>query len=192
MIVSIEGTLEEKSIGRAVINVGGIGYEVFTTEAALLALESNQKIKFFTHEQIKEDAHDLYGFCLVEDKELFEKLLSVKNVGPRVALSVLNIGSAKRVKEAIVGGDAKLLQSAKGVGRRAAEQIIVELRDRLGLSPSDAAEAVAQRSGSNLSDEAVEALISLGYSPHDAAAAMAGVDKELPVESRIKQALKKG
>ncbi len=192
MIVSIEGTLEEKTVGRAVVSVTGIGYEVFTTDDTLASVDQNQKIKLYIHEQIKEDVHDLYGFLFFEEKELFEKLLSVKNVGPRVALSVLNIGSAEKVKGAIVGGDAVLLQSAKGVGRRAAEQIIVELRDRLGLSSSDAAEAVAQRSGGNLSDEAVEALMSLGYSSHDASAALAGIDKEIPVEARIKQALKKG
>lgn len=191
MIASIEGFVEYRSAGRAVINVNGVGYEVFLTDTGLVGLQNGEKAKLLIHEQIKEDAHDLYGFALSEEKELFEKLLSVKNVGPRVALAVLNVGDAKTVREAIAGGDAKLLQSAKGVGRRAAEQIIVELRDKVGLSSSDAAEAIAGRGGTGGDlDEAAEALVSLGYSAYDAKAALAAIDPELPLEERIKQVLK--
>lgn len=191
MISSIFGKVEDKLADRLVINVGGIGYEVFVTDAANSTLDKESSIKLFVKEQIKEDAHDLYGFISLEEKLLFEKLLSVKNVGPKVALSLLNIGSSERLRQAIAGGDIKLLQSAKGVGRRAAEQIVVELRDKVGLLSSASAEAIVGRGGNELdNDEAVEALVSLGYSLYDAKTALTGIDTNLSTEARIKQALK--
>jgi Holliday junction DNA helicase RuvA len=190
MIALIEGSVEEKSPGRAIINVNGIGYEVFVNDNSLSVLQQGETVKMYVREQIKEDAFDLYGFISTSEKELFEKLLSVKNVGPRVAMAVLNIGSAETVRQAIAGGDTKMLQSAKGVGRRAAEQIVVELRDKVGLSASTEAEAIVNRSGFGGGDEAAEALISLGYSTADANMALNGVDPSLSVEERIKQALK--
>ncbi|MGH7233936.1 MAG: Holliday junction branch migration protein RuvA [Candidatus Saccharimonadales bacterium] len=190
MIASIEGIVEAKTLDRVVICASGIGYEIYVTDITLSGLEKDKPAKLFIREQIKEDAHDLYGFLSMEAKQLFEKLLSVKNVGPKVALSVLNIGSSEKVRMAIASGDVLVLQSAKGVGRRAAEQIVVELRDKVGLAPTSGAEAVVGRSGDQEGDEAVEALVSLGYSIYDARTSLAGIDSTLPVEDRIKQALK--
>ena len=102
----------------------------------------------------------------------------------------LDIGNAAGVRGAIAAGDVKLLQSAKGVGKRAAEQIVVELRDKVGLAASDTAENIATRPGINTQDEAVEALVSLGYSPQDAMLALKDVDVDLSTEERIKLALK--
>ncbi len=102
----------------------------------------------------------------------------------------MDIGNAAGVRGAIAAGDVKLLQSAKGVGKRAAEQIVVELRDKVGLATTDAAENIVGRPGINTQDEAVEALISLGYSPQDATLALKDVNLELSVEDRIKLALK--
>jgi Holliday junction DNA helicase RuvA len=190
MIASITGLVEEKLIDRAVVNVYGIGYEVFITEILLSKLDTGQNIKFFIYEQIKEDTHDLFGFLTINEKQLFEKLLSVKNVGPRVAMAVLNIGQVDIVQQAIAGGDARLLQTAKGVGRRAAEQIIVELRDKVGLISSSTAEAIVGRGGVSEDDEAVTALVSLGYSIYDARSALSDIDQNLKLEERITLALK--
>jgi len=190
MIASIAGLVEEKLIDRAVVNVYGIGYEVFITEMLLSKLDTGQNIKFFIYEQIKEDTHDLFGFLTINEKQLFEKLLSVKNVGPRVAMAVLNIGQVDIVQQAIAGGDARLLQTAKGVGRRAAEQIIVELRDKVGLISSSTAEAIVGRGGATEDDEAVTALVSLGYSIYDARNALSDIDQNLKLEERITLALK--
>lgn len=192
MIASLEGLVESKDLGQTVINIHGVGYEVFISDATSSSLEQGKSAKLFIHEQIKEDVHDLYGFLNRNEKQLFESLLSVKNVGPKVAISVLNIGSAASVREAIAGGDAKQLQSAKGVGRRAAEQIIVELRDKVGLISTNEAEAIVGRSGEGDGDEAVEALVSLGFNPYDAKAALSKVDRDLPLEDRIKLALRTG
>jgi len=191
MIGSLEGLVQEKEIDRAIINVQGVGYEVFISDPLSRYLEVGSVVRLLIHEQIKEDAHDLYGFMQKEDKQLFEKLLSVKNVGPKVALSVLNIGSIESIKSAIAGGDVKMLQTAKGIGKRASEQIIVELRDKIGLVATSNAEAIVNRSSESENDEAIQALVSLGFSLYDARLALADVDPQLPVEARITKALKR-
>jgi Holliday junction DNA helicase RuvA len=147
-------------------------------------------LKVYIYENIKEDTHDLFGFTSIENKKLFEQLLSVKNVGPKVAMSILEIGSVAEVRTAIAGGDVKRLQSAKGVGKRAAEQIVVELRDKVGLMVASSAEDIVSRSGIDSSDEAVQALTALGYSELDATLALKSIDTKLPIEERIKLALK--
>ena len=192
MIAIIRGTVDYKLIDRIVIDVHGVGYEVFINDTFLGDTNKGHDVKLYIREQIKEDAHDLYGFASIEEKQLFEKLLSVKNVGPRVAMAVLNIGQSEKVRQAIAGGDTNLLQTAKGVGRRAAEQIVVELRDKVGLVSSSTADAIAGRGGDIEKDEAVEALVSLGYNIYDARTALSGVSKDLSLEDRVKQALKGG
>jgi len=191
MIATIEGIVDFKQIDRIILNVNGLGYEVFMSDIVINKITNGQKLKVYIYEQIKEDVHDLYGFISQEDKKLFTQLLSVKNVGPRVAMAVLNIDSASKIRQAIAGGDIALLQTAKGVGRRAAEQIVVELRDKIGLSSTADAEAIVARSADEIShDEAVQALVSLGYSQYDAKLALANIDTNLPIEERITQALK--
>lgn len=173
-----------------VVECAGVGYGVLVTNADFGALTLNQQTKLYIHEHIKEDAHDLYGFVSPDTKALFEQLLSVKNVGPKVALAVLDTGTADAVKIAISQGDVKQLQTAKGVGKRAAEQIVVELRDKVGAPVGDAAENIISRSGINQNDEALQALISLGYTEADAALSLAEIDPLLSTEDRIKAALK--
>lgn len=190
MIATLRGIISEKSASGVVVECAGVGYGVQVTAADHGSLPISQDAKLYIHEHIKEDAHDLIGFTSMESKSLFEQLLSVKNVGPKVALAVLDIGSADVVKTAIAGGDVKLLQSAKGVGKRAAEQMVVELRDKVGAPVGDAAEGLVNRSGINQSDEALQALVALGYTDADAQAALEAVDASLSTEERIKQALK--
>ena len=189
MIAKLSGMVEEKFVDHIVIDVSGVGYGVKISTADYGTLKKGDIIKLYIYEHIKEDAHDLYGFKALESKQLFEQLLSVKNVGPKVALAVLDLGTVSEVSRAISGGEVKTLQTAKGVGKRAAEQIIVELRDKVGL-PSEDAEGVVGRSGIGAQDEATQALVALGYSDADAQRLLAKIDKDLPVEERIKQALK--
>ncbi len=191
MIATLEGLISETTLGTVVLEVQGIGYGLFVTNEDLTESSVGQKAKLYVYEYIREQARDLYGFRLKDTKYLFEQLLSVKNVGPKVALAVLDIGSSPKVREAIASGDVKLLQSAKGVGKRAAEQIVVELRDKVGRLSSDTAEDIVNRPGIQAKDEAVEALISLGYSPQDAITALYKIDSALPVEDRIRLALKR-
>lgn len=190
MIATLEGIISEKIGQEAVVLIGGVGYGVLLTTSSLDRLVTGDKSKLYIYENIKEEAHDLFGFLLLDDKKLFEQLLSVKNVGPKSAMSVLDIGSANEVRAAIASGDVKRLQSAKGVGKRAAEQMVVELRDKVGLISTDSAEDIVTRGGINANDEAVMALISLGYSEVDAMLALKNIDPAFSTEDRIKQALK--
>lgn len=190
MIHRLRGVVVEKDTN-IVVECGGVGYGILVPLSDFGAMQLNNEATLYIHEHIKEDAHDLYGFTEKQTKELFEQLLSVKNVGPKVALAVLDVGPATSVRVAIAEGDVKLLQTAKGVGKRAAEQIVVELRDKMGSPVGDAAESLISRAGINQNDEAFQALVSLGYTEADAQAALQDVDSSLPAEIRIKQALKK-
>ena len=192
MIATLNGTVTEASNNRIVLEIQGVGYGVLLAESDYSKVVIDSKLKLYIHEHIKEDQHDLIGFTTIQTKQLFEQLLSVKNVGPKVALSLLDIGGEASVKLAISSGDVKKLQTAKGVGKRAAEQIIVELRDKVGLPTSGDAEDVINRAGINQNDPAVQALIALGYSDFDAQKALLGVSKDISVEDRVKLALKNG
>lgn len=190
MIATLKGKVDEKLADIVVIDVLGVGYGVYMTNSDANKLIIGDSTKLYVYEQIKEDTHSLFGFVSLGDKKLFEQLLSVKNVGPKVAMGVLDIGSADRVRTAIVSGDVKQLQTAKGVGKRAAEQIIVELRDKVGMAVTGSAEDIVTRNGVNTNDEAVQGLISLGYTELDASLALKDIDVELSTEDRIMLALK--
>lgn len=190
MIATLRGTVTDVYSDKIVLEVGGVGYGVLVTTADHGSLASGKEIKLYIYENIKEDTYDLIGFLSVDSKQLFEQLLSVKNVGPKVALSVLDLGDAHTVRQSIAGGNVKFLQTAKGVGKRAAEQIVVELRDKVGAPVGDAAESLIGRAGVNQQDEAVQALVMLGYSDSDAQQALTGIDESLSVEERIRLALK--
>ena len=190
MIGSLRGNAEKQVDGTVILEVNGVGYAVVVSIEDYGRLYDNKEAKLYIHEHIREQAHDLFGFSDLNTKKLFEQLLGVKNVGPKVAMAVLDIGNAAAVRGAIAGGDVKMLQSAKGVGKRAAEQIIVELRDKVGLASSMEAEQLITRSGVNVHDEALQALISLGYSELDAVTALQEIDPSLSTEERIKLALR--
>lgn len=190
MIATLRGVVSEKLSDVVVIDVGGVGYGINMTAGDGDRLQVGSEAKIYIFEQIKEDTHGLFGFLALGDKRLFEQLLSVKNVGPKVAMSILDIGSSDVVRSAIASGDVKRLQTAKGVGKRAAEQVVVELRDKVGLMVSGSAEDIVTRSGVNVADEAVQALMALGYSEIDASLALKDIDATLATEERITLALK--
>lgn len=189
MIATLTGTVTEKLHDAVIVDVLGVGYGVTMAVPIIDGLQIGTEAKVYIYEQIKEDAHTLYGFLSLEDKKLFEQLLRVKNVGPKVAIAVLAIGNSAAVRAAIAGGDVSMLQTAKGVGKRAAEQIIVELRDKMGMIAAADAEAIVNRAGEGALDEAAQALVALGYSESDAHYALQDIDTDLPLEDRIKQAL---
>ncbi len=190
MIATLSGIISEKFEDSVVLDVAGIGYGLLVTVEDYGRLATGEAAKVYVHEHIREDSHDLYGFISRDTQRLFEQLLSVKNVGPKVALAVLGIGSSATVRGALAAGDVKLLQTAKGVGKRAAEQMVVELRDKVGLVAGTEAEGIVTRGGVNTADEAVQGLMALGYSDADAQRALQDIDPSLPIEERIKLALK--
>lgn len=189
MIATLTGTVAEKLGDVVVIETHGVGYGLLVPVEDYSQLSTGDSTKVYIHEHIRENAHDLYGFTKLDSKKLFEQLLDVTGVGPKMALSILSIGSANDVRAAIANGDTKYIQAANGVGKRVAERLVVELKDKVGLVASDDATLFLQAT-SLLQDEAAQALVALGYSPQDASMALAGVDPNLSVEARIKQALK--
>lgn len=191
MIATLTGLVAEKTSDAVVLDVSGVGYGVLVTGEDYGRLGAGDLTKLYIYEHIRENAHDLYGFMRTETKELFELLLGVNGVGPKMALSVLSIGTAAEVQQGIAAGDVKFIQRASGVGKRVAERVVVELKDKVGLEGVDlAAAGLLQSERALAQDEAAEALMALGYSPQDAAKALAGVDPGLPTEERIKRALK--
>ncbi len=187
MIAHVSGEVVEKFDNTLIIDVGGLGYEVLVSggdfESALL----HDQVKLYTHDHLRENAHDLFGFTSLAAKKLFLLLTSVSGVGPRMALSILSLGSAEQVRSAIAGGDIAYVQQAAGVGKRIAERVTNELRDKVGLPTVQSAGAPAQLVGS---DDALDALVALGYTLHHATHALSKVDAGLDIQARIKQALK--
>src|SRR6185437_5152174 len=137
MIATLTGTVAEKLADVVVLDVGGIGYGLITTGEDYGQLAQGQRAKVYVHEHIREQGYDLFGFLLLDTKQLFEQLLNVNGVGPKMAISVLSIGTANEVRQAIATGDTKFIQRAAGVGKRVAERIVVELKDKVGLEGVD-------------------------------------------------------
>lgn len=191
MIATLRGVVAEVSTTEVVLECGGVGYGLLMTGTDIGILQSGQEAHVYIYEHIKEDAHNLYGFLSRDTKGLFKQLLTVKNVGPKGAMAILDIDQVPGVRQAIAEGDIKKLQSAKGVGKRAAEQIVVELRDKVGIVASDQADSIVSRGGVRQDDDALLGLVALGFSDADALEALADIDRDLPSEDRIKQALKK-
>lgn len=191
MISYLHGVVAEKGLSTAVIDVNGLGYGVYLSNEDLNALTQDEKTKVYVYEHVREQAYDLYGFLDTKTKHLFEQLLGVNGVGPRMALNMLSIGSVDSVRRAIAEGDVKYIQRATGVGKRVAERVVVDLKDKIGLLASDDATAFLREGGAS-DDEATQALIELGYSAVDATKALHGIDSKLSTEQRVRQALKGG
>ncbi|MEI7682769.1 MAG: Holliday junction branch migration protein RuvA [Candidatus Saccharibacteria bacterium] len=191
MIATLEGTVSEKLQDIVVLNIRGVGYGILVPAGDFGQLVVGQAAKAYIYEHIRESSHDLFGFCKLDTKNLFEQLLSVNGIGPRMALNMLSIGSAGEVRRAIAGGDTKFIQQANGVGKRVAERVVVELKDKVGLDGVDLSSTGMLQSEAMLSqDEAVEALMALGYTALDAAKALDNIPDNLPTPERIKQALR--
>jgi Holliday junction DNA helicase RuvA len=188
MIALLEGIVSEHIGDMVVISCAGVGYGVWVTVEDQGRLVNGAPAKVYVYEHIREQSHDLFGFVDISTKQLFELLLTVNGVGPKMALSVLSVAPADEVKKAIADGNMALLKAANGVGKRVAERIIVDLKDKVGVGQtSDSMVTFAQ-----MGDEAVDALIALGFTTIDAQKAEQGIDTTLSTEERIKLALQQG
>jgi Holliday junction DNA helicase RuvA len=190
MIATLKGEITEKKVDQVVLECGGIGYGLFVIFEDFGNIEIGSKTKLYVYEHIRENAHDLFGFRLPETKILFELLLSVNGVGPKMALAILSIANISQVKQAIASGDTKFISQAVGVGKRVAERVVVDLKDKVGLVASEDATGFLAIPSGNTNDEALQGLVALGYTVQDAAEALKGIDEKLSTEERIKQALK--
>lgn len=193
MIAKLSGVVEEILPDVLVLNVHGVGYAVNVTTEDAGKLPSGTETSLYIYEHIREQQFDLYGFTARDDKLFFEQLLGVNGIGPKMALNMLSIGTTQSVRQAIASGDVKFIQQANGVGKRVAERVVVELKDKVGLVGVDlASTGMLQSEAGLLQDEAVEALVALGYSPQDATKALTNVPADIATEERIKLALKQG
>lgn len=190
MIATLSGEVAEKLAEKVVINVNGVGYGLLVAVEDFGQLKVGQKVKLYVYEQIREDSHELFGFVNLETKYLFEQLLSVNGVGPKMALNMLSIGSVSEVRGAIASGDVKFMQVANGVGRKLAERLIIELKDKIGVMSTADTASLLTSSHSAQKDEAVQALVALGFNAPDAVTALGNVDSDLPAEQRVKLALR--
>ena len=192
MIAHLSGTIAEKfGAGSVVIDVHGVGYEVSVSAGDFEAVALNQDIKFYTYHHVREQAEELFGFSSLAAKKLFEMLITVQGVGPKAALAILSLGDAKHVRNAIANADSAFVQQAAGVGKKTAERVVVDLRDKVGLPTHYGRADTPVQTELNTSDEALEALMALGYTLADATKALENIDVNLPTAQRVTEALKK-
>lgn len=181
MIGSLRGRVIDVSLAWALVEVQGVGYRVNISPSVLTSLKVGEETFFYIHDHIREDSQDLYGFLSSSDLALFEKLLTISGVGPKVGMTLLAVGSAEVVRQAIMSGDLATLTSVPGVGKKTAQKIVLELKGQL-VEPSGS---------SPLDKEVLEALQGLGYTANQAR----DVVKQLPADvtdasDRIRLALK--
>jgi len=189
MISFLRGRIINKGLNYAIIETANIGYQVFCGETLLNDLRLDSEVEVYTHHQVREEASDLYGFKNLEDLELFELLLTVSGVGPKSALGIISIATADDIKEAIIRGDANLLTKVSGIGKKTAERLVLELKNKIIRSGGIPTTINSASLGG--SDE-IDALMSLGYSLSEARAALNAVDSAVSDSGeRVKAALKK-
>lgn len=188
MIARLRGDVIEHDGSQVIIDCGGVGYGVEVAVDEQSKLPVGMKADLFIAENIKEDGHNLFGFSQKSRKLLFGLLTSVNGVGPKAGMAIMNIGTEGQVRTAIASGDTKFITAAKGIGKKVAERVIVDLKNKVGIEASD--DAMDFLGGASTTDEAVQALVALGYSSEDAVVRLRGIDSKLKVEDRIKLALK--
>lgn len=196
MIYSLTGELAYIGDQFLVIECGGVGFKCFTSlNSAKTAGKAGEKIRLFTYLSVKEDSLDLFGFKTENELNAFKMLISVSGVGPKAAVSVLSELSADKLALAVAAGDVKAITKANGVGKKIAERIVLELKDKMagaafGGAESNAAAAAASVEDDSPAAEAVAALVALGYGRSDAAAVIGAMDQSLPADELIRLGLR--
>ncbi len=183
MISYVSGVVEEKAARFATLDVGGLGYRVFVTDDTMQKLRIGTKTKLLTYHVVREDAQELFGFLETDDLKLFELLLSVPGIGPKTALNILNVATPETLRRSITSNETAYLTKISGIGRKTAEKIVLELKEKLGKGEE----------GTTLKEEvdALEALKQLGYSHGEAREALKNVPTTaVGTSDRIKHALK--
>lgn len=199
MLYYIEGSVVLMEANLAVLDCGGLGFELAVSNNTLAQLRLNEKARLYVVESIAEDHYDLYGFYSTEEKRCFELLISVSGVGPKAALAILSTSTPDGLALAILSGNEKALTLAPGVGKRIAQRVILELKDKIGKGSSDAdfASVSAQTaapmgSAAGKVADAAAALAVLGYGNNEISEALKGVDAEnAEVQDLVRMALKK-
>ena len=154
------------------------------------AVNLGEEKKFYTYHAVRENAEDLYGFSSLAAKKIFELLISVQGIGPKAAIAILSLAEAEEVRNAIANADTAFISKASGVGKKSAERVIVDLRDKVGIPSHYGATETKFATVQPANDEALDALIALGFPLKEATAALEKVDLSLPTEERVRLALK--
>lgn len=191
MIAHVEGKVVEKFAGSIIVDVHGVGYEVQVSLGDFEAAHLDTETKFHTYHHVREQSQELFGFSSLAAKKLFEMLITVQGIGPKAALAILSLGSAEQVRNAIANSDVAYITKASGVGKKSAERVVVDLSDKVGL-PTHYGSAGPVQTALNTNDEALEALMALGYTLADATTALDGIDPKLPTNQRVTEALRAG
>ena len=190
MIAHLSGTIAEKFLNSVIIDVTGIGYEVAVTTLDFDNLNLGDTTKIYTYHHIREQSEELFGFSTLAGKRLFELLISVQGIGPKAALAILSLAPAEDVRNALANADTAFISKATGVGKKSAERAIVDLKDKVGLPSRYGRPEQAETTVKTPADEALEALIALGFTLSDATNALAPVNPTLPTADRVRAALK--
>ena len=190
MIAHIRGIISEKFGNSLIVDVNGVGYEMAVSALDFEDATLGEERKFFTYHAVRENSEELYGFSSLAAKKIFELLISVQGIGPKAGMAILSLAEAEEVRNAIANADAAFISKASGVGKKSAERVIVDLRDKVGIPSKYGATEVHATKSDTEPDEALDALIALGFPLKEASQALEGIDKTLSVEERVKLALK--
>ncbi len=195
MLYNLKGTLTVSDVNFIVVECGGVGFKCFTTLNTVKQIgKTGDTVNVYTYLAVREDAMDLYGFSSLAELDAFKLLITVSGIGPKAAVSILSELSPDKLAVCIASGDAKAITKAQGVGKKTAERVVLELKDKMGAiavgDVSDAVSSAASVSVNSDSAEAVEALVALGYAQSDAAVVVGAMDKSLSVDEMIRLGLK--
>lgn len=196
MFHHIKGTVFHVDPSRVVLDNGGVGYSINTSFFSASAVKKGEEALFYTYLHVREDAMELYGFATEEELSCYKMLTSISGVGPKAALAILSVVTPEKLALCVISEDEKALTKAPGVGKKLAQRIILELKDKLAksqLSVSGGAgvELPSPEVNMGSAGEALAALTVLGYGRAEAAEALKGLDESLPVEELVRQCLKK-
>lgn len=189
MYAYISGIVDELLPDRAIVEAGGVGYELFCSAMTLKRLRGGQKERLYTHLHLAEGVMALYGFYDTDEKDMFRRLLSVTRVGPKLALAVLSVLTPSDVAGAIVTNNAAAFDRVSGMGRKTAQRVLLELKERVGTS--EMLGSSANQDAPDIRTEAIAALVSLGYDGLAAGKAVSSIEQAESVETLITQALRK-
>ncbi len=193
MFAYLKGTVEEITDGTLILDVNGIGYQIAVPAMDTLGLpELGETVKIYTYLSVREDTFQLYGFRSLDDLSVFKLLISVNGIGPKAALGILSVLTVDDIRFAILSDDIKTLGKAPGIGSKTAKKIILELKDKFSLDEAFEKKLENSQTDNSAQEEAVQALVSLGYSNSDALRAVRGIEisDDMDAEKILKLALK--
>jgi Holliday junction DNA helicase RuvA len=190
MIAHVSGVVAEKFNSSVIIDVHGVGYEVSVPLGDYDNTVLGEPVKFYTYHPIREQSQELFGFSSLAAKKLFELRITVQGVGPKAGLAILSLADSETVRNAIANSDVAFITKASGVGKKTAERVAVDLSDKVGLALRSDVNSVGLSHAATGTDEALEALMALGYNLNDATKALEGISSDLSTAERVTQALK--